>query len=65
MVASETTQPDEDNPVDVTEYFKAVGGLNYLAITTRSDLLYSLSQVSSKCAAPTKRDWRHVRQLYT
>ena len=60
MVATETPRMDDDDPMDVTEYLKAVGGLNYLAINTRPDLLYSLSQVASKCAAPTKKDWRHV-----
>ena len=48
----------------VTDYLKAVGGLNYLAINTRPDLLYSLSQVASKCAAPTQRDWRHLIRVF-
>ena len=57
MIATETPQlDDDDDPMDVTEYLRAVGGLNYLAINTRLDLLYSLSQVASKCAAPTKGD---------
>jgi hypothetical protein len=63
-VANETPQEGDNEPVDVTEYLKAVGGLNYLAINTRPDLLYSLSQVASKCAAPTRRDWRHVLRVF-
>jgi hypothetical protein len=65
MVAMETSQESDQDPMDVTEYLKAVGGLNYLAINTRPDLLYSLSQVASKCAAPTKGDWRHVIRVIT
>jgi hypothetical protein len=63
-VANEVTQEGDDIPVDITEYLKAVGGLNYLAINTRPDLLYSLSQIASKCAAPTQRDWRHVLRVF-
>ena len=63
-IANETPQEGDEEPVDITEYLKAVGGLNYLAINTRPDLLYSLSQVASKCAAPTRRDWRHVMRVF-
>ena len=63
MIASETPQEGDDDPMDITEYLKAVGGLNYLAINTRPDLLYSLSQIASKCAAPTKKDWRRVMRV--
>jgi hypothetical protein len=60
MIVSEKVYPDDDDAMDVTEYLKAVGGLNYLAINTRPDLLYTISQLASKCASPTKRDWRQV-----
>jgi hypothetical protein len=63
-IANELSQEGDDNPVDITEYLRAVGGLNYLAIYTRPDLLYSLSQVASKCAAPTRKDWRHVMRVF-
>jgi hypothetical protein len=60
MMLSEIKQDDDDQPMDITEYLKAVGGLNYLAINTRPDLLYALSQVASKCSSPTMKDWRRV-----
>jgi hypothetical protein len=60
MMLSEIKQDDDDQPMDVTEYLKAVGGLNYLAINTRPDLLYTLSQLASKCSSPTMGDWRRV-----
>jgi hypothetical protein len=63
-IANELPQEGDEEPVDITEYLKAVGGLNYLAINTRPDLLYSLSQVASKCAAPTRRDWRHLMRVF-
>jgi hypothetical protein len=64
MIAMELPQEGDDEPVDVTEYLKAVGGLNYLAINTRPDLLYALSQVASKCSAPTRKDWRHLMRVF-
>jgi hypothetical protein len=45
-VANELTQEGDEVPVDVTQYLRAVGRLNYLAINTRPDLFYSLSQVA-------------------
>ena len=47
-VTNETSQEGDNEPMDITEYLKAVGGLNYLAINTRPDILYSLSQIASK-----------------
>ena len=63
MIASESPQEGDDGPMDVTQYLKAVGGLNYLAINTRANLSYSLSQVASKCAAPTRKDWQNVMHV--
>ena len=63
MIAMELPQEGDDEPMDVTEYLKAVGGLNYLAINTRPDLLYALSQAASKCSAPTQKDWRNLMRV--
>jgi hypothetical protein len=64
MIAMKWPQEGDNEPVDVTEYLKAVGGLNYLAINTRPDLLYALSQVASKCSAPTRKDWRNLMRVF-
>jgi hypothetical protein len=60
MVMTQIPRIDDDQPYDITEYLRAVGGINYLAINTRPDLLYALSSVASACAAPTIGDWRKV-----
>ena len=60
MTVSPTPQIDDKVPYDVTEYLRAVGGLNYLAVSTRPDLLYSLSRLASACSASTRKDWKRV-----
>jgi len=63
LALSPSPKEDDDQPYDVTEYLRAVGGINYLAINTRPDLLYSLSTVASSCASPTLKDWRKVMRI--
>ena len=60
MTVNPTPQIDDQVPYDVTEYLRAVGGLNYLAVSTRPDLLYSLSRLAGACSAPTRKDWKRV-----
>ena len=60
MTVNSTSQNDDELPHDITEYLRAVGGINYLAINTRPDLLYALSRLASACSAPTKKDWKRV-----
>ena len=63
MAMTQIPRIDDDQPYDITEYLRAVGGINYLAINTRPDLLYALSSVASACAAPTIGDWRKVMRI--
>ena len=60
MTVSPTVHDDDQTPHDVTEYLRAVGGINYLAINTRPDLLYALSRLAGACTAPTYKDWKRV-----
>ena len=60
---TQTPRDGDDAPYDVTEYLRAVGGINYLAINTRPDLLFALSTVASACASPTMGDWRKVMRI--
>jgi hypothetical protein len=63
MAMNPTPREGDDTPYDVTEYLRAVGGINYLAINTRPDLLYALSTVASACASPTMGDWKKVMRI--
>ena len=49
-------------PIDKTTYLRLVGKINYLAIYTRPDLLYSLSRVSQSCSNPTEADMIRVKR---
>ena len=49
--------------VDKQYYLKLVGLINYLAINTRPDLLYSLSQVAQRCTKPTSNDLKRVKRI--
>ena len=63
LALTPTPKEDDDQPYDVTDYLRAVGGINYLAINTRPDILYALSTVASACASPTLKDWRKVIRI--
>lgn len=57
-------QTDSDNYlVDVTEYLTIVGGINYLATMSRPDLLYPMSIVAQRCAAPRRDDMRLLQRM--
>ena len=53
-----------NDPVDKLEYMRLVGMINYLAIYTRPDLLYSLSIVSQASNNPTQRDLLRVKRIF-
>jgi hypothetical protein len=55
---------DDNEAVDKTVYLELIGMINYLAILTRPDLLYSLSRCAQRCANPTKRDLRRVNRIF-
>jgi hypothetical protein len=63
MAVHPTLCENDNEPYDVTEYLRAVGGINYLAIHTRPDLLYALSMTASACASPTLGDWKRVMRI--
>ena len=49
--------------VDKKNYLQLVGLINYLAIYTRPDLLYSLSFVAQACSNPTQADLKRVKRI--
>lgn len=49
--------------VDKQNYLKLVGLINYLAIYTRPDLLYSLSFVAQAGSNPTQADLQRVKRI--
>jgi hypothetical protein len=55
---------DDREPVDKNIYLELIGMINYLAILTRPDLLYSLSRCAQRCSNPTKCDLRRVHRIF-
>ena len=48
-----SVKPDDNELVDKTLYLERVGMLNYLAVLTRSDILYAVSKCAQRCSKPT------------
>ena len=48
---------------DPTKYREAVGALNYLAVCTRPDISYAVSQISKKMQSPNEEDWMLVKRI--
>jgi hypothetical protein len=60
----EQIKPAETQPMkDATKYREAVGALNYLAVCTRPDISYAVSQVSKKMQNPSEEDWSLVKRI--
>jgi hypothetical protein len=57
-------KPDDNELVDKTLYLERVGMLNYLAVLTRSDILYAVSKCAQRCSKPTKLDMRKVNRVF-
>jgi Zn-finger protein len=49
---------------NVTKYKQAIGSLLYLAISTRPDILFSVSKASRKSDNPTYEDWYNVLKIF-
>ena len=64
MAVDQTFNDMDQKPVDKTNYLSLVGLLNYLAMYTRPDLLYSLSRVAQACSMPTNADLRRVHRIF-
>eukprot|EP00833_Pecoramyces_ruminatium_P000880 jgi/Orpsp1_1/1174912/evm.model.c7180000051932.1 len=47
-----------------TKYRQAIGSLLYLAISTRPDILFSVSKASRKSKDPTYEDWYNVLKIF-
>jgi hypothetical protein len=54
----------DEKLVDVNNYLKLIGLLNYLAVFTRPDILYALSDCAQKCSKPTQSDLRKVMRVF-
>jgi hypothetical protein len=63
-VAKLTFRKGDNDLVDKTRYLELIGMINYLAILTRPDLLYSLSRCAQCCSNPTGRDLRRVMRIF-
>ena len=49
---------------NVTKYKQDIGSLLYLAISTRPDILFSVSKASKKSDNPTYEDWYKVLKIF-
>jgi len=49
---------------DNTKYRQAIGSLLYLALSTRPDILFSVSKASRKSENPTFEDWYNVIKIF-
>jgi hypothetical protein len=59
-----TSKKDDAELVDKTDYLERIGMLNYLAILTRSDILYAVSRCAQQCSKPTRLDLRKVNRVF-
>jgi hypothetical protein len=57
-------KPDDGELVDKTLYLERIGMLNYLAVLTRSDILYAVSRCAQQCSKPTRLDMRKVNRIF-
>jgi hypothetical protein len=57
-------KPDDGELVDKTVYLERIGMLNYLAVLTRSDILYAVSRCAQQCSKPTRLDLRKVNRVF-
>ena len=64
MALSYSESKNDNIKVDKTNYLSLVGLLNYLAILTRPDLLYSLSRVAQATSSPTQADLLKVKRIF-
>jgi hypothetical protein len=60
----QATKPLSEPFEDPTKYREAVGALNYLAVCTRPDISYAVSQISKKMQSPTKEDWMMIKRIF-
>jgi hypothetical protein len=59
-----SAKSDDAELVDKTEYLERIGMLNYLAVLTRSDILYAVSRCAQQCSKPTRLDMRKVNRIF-
>jgi hypothetical protein len=59
-----SSKPDDNEFVNKTEYLERIGMLNYLAVLSRSDILYAVSRCAQNCSKPTKLDMRKVSRIF-
>ena len=64
MAVSYSESKNDAIKVDRTNYLSLVGLINYLAILTRPDLLYSLSRVAQATSNPTQSDLLKVKRIF-
>ena len=50
-------------PFNSTKYRQAIGSLLYLAISTRPDILFSVTKASRKATNPNLEDWENVKRI--
>lgn len=63
LIAIKTTSsPNDDEPVNPTEYRGIVGNLQYLTFT-RPDITHAINKVDQKFQNPTKADIKAVKRI--
>jgi hypothetical protein len=60
-----TPNSDDNDLVNKSDYLELIGMLNYLAILSRSDILYAVSRCAQQCSKPTKLDMRKARRIFS
>jgi hypothetical protein len=63
MKGHSVDRPDDNVPMDQTEYLRIVGSVNFLAQYTRPDLLFSMSIAAQQCSKPTRKSLRLVQRI--
>ena len=56
---------DQAEAVNQTEYQSAIGGLMYLAVSTRSDVAFAVSNLAHFSSNPQKKHWTTLKQILT
>ena len=62
-LAKASEEDSKSDCVDQGLYQSAVGGLLYLATSTRPDIAYGVNNVAKFCSQPTKQHWVAVKRI--
>jgi len=64
MVVNQSYNEQFTTSVNKIQYLQYVGLLNYLAVNTRPDILFTLSVLAQSCSNPTEGDMKRVLRVF-